>query len=182
MPTSKPELLTPVATQILALQPSSVLDIGVGHGKWGYLAREYTDIWMRRYTRPEWKTRIDGIEIYPKYRNPVWDYAYNRVHTGNVLDLLSGLPRYDLCLMLEVLEHFKKAEGLSLLSAILEKCDRAVISYTNCPQGEALGNVHETHRSEWSHDEISALTPANRKLTVVYKDAYTGAYLFWSGT
>ncbi len=34
---------------LVELQPRSVLDIGVGFGKWGFLAREYLDVNAERY-------------------------------------------------------------------------------------------------------------------------------------
>jgi hypothetical protein len=173
MPTSKPDILSPVAKQILLAFPTSVLDIGVGHGKWGLLAREYTDIWMRRYTRPEWKVRIEGVEIHEPYRNPVWEYAYDVVHVGNALEILPKLSGCDLCLALDVLEHFTKADGLALLRLIVEKSRTAIVSYSNCPQGTVMGNSYEAHLSTWLPADFVGLEAPGTGISSLYNDGVT---------
>lgn len=167
MPTSHPILLTPVATEILNLQPLSVLDVGIGNGKWGVLAREYTDIWVKRSHNA---VRIDGIEIFEKYRNINWR-NYNNVFIGNVKDILATLPNYDLIIFLEVLEHLEKSEALKLLDLCKSKCKLLIFSYTNSPQGPAFGNVNETHISTWSAADIifPATLLGSNDITFVYK-------------
>lgn len=58
MPTSSPDPITYVCKKIVEVKPNTVLDVGVGFGKYGFLAREYTDIWNDRYFREEWKWLI----------------------------------------------------------------------------------------------------------------------------
>lgn len=145
MPTSHPILITPVATEILSMQPKSVLDIGIGFGKWGALTREYTDIWCQRKRHI---VKIDGIEIFDIYRNPNWEH-YDNIFIGNVKKILPTLSNYDLIIFLEVLEHIDKAESLKLLDLCRSKCKVLLFSYTNSPQGTAFGNIHETHVSAW---------------------------------
>jgi hypothetical protein len=178
MPTSKPEIITPVAKKIMDLNPLSVIDIGVGHGKWGFLSREYTDIWNWRHYKEEWKARIDGIEIFEKYRNKVWDYAYNNIYIGDARDVLKTLPQYELCVMIDVLEHFKKEDGINLVSQILEKSKNAIISYSNCPQGSVRGNDHEEHLSEWDQSDFSVFAYGGRAVTSLYKDDITNVLYF----
>ena len=48
MPSSGPDALTFVCRNLITRKPQSVLDIGVCFGKWGFLAREYADIWHLR--------------------------------------------------------------------------------------------------------------------------------------
>jgi 2-polyprenyl-3-methyl-5-hydroxy-6-metoxy-1,4-benzoquinol methylase len=152
MPTSDPLLLTPVAREILSLQPLSVLDVGIGNGKWGVLAREYTDVWLRR-ERENYAVMIDGIEIFEKYRNVNW-VNYNHIHIGHVTDILPRLKSYDLIIFIEVLEHIEKTEALELLDMCRSKCKLLIFSYTNCPQGIAFGNVNETHISTWAESDF----------------------------
>jgi len=84
-----------------AQNPISILDVGVGFGKWGHLFREYTDINEAendpaRYQRKKWRVRIDGIEGYAAYLTPMHRYLYNHLHVGNAGALLKKLPHYDL--------------------------------------------------------------------------------------
>ena len=43
--------LTHCINKIIQLQPKSVLDVGCGFGKWGYLCREYLDVFPGSPTR-----------------------------------------------------------------------------------------------------------------------------------
>jgi len=169
MPTSHPMLITPVATQILQLQPKSVLDIGVGFGKWGSLSREYTDVWNQREVK-DYETRIDGIEIFPNYRNPNW-INYDEIHMGDAQQILPTLESYDLILFLAVLEHIEKAEALEFLDVCRSKCKTLIFSYTNTAQGAAFGNANETHLSTWAPEDFSFPIEllAQRKQSFVYK-------------
>jgi hypothetical protein len=178
MPTSKPEIISPVAKKILELDPGSVIDIGVGHGKWGFLTREYTDIWKWRHYKEEWKVKIHGIEVFDKYKNPVYDYAYNKIYFGDALQVLKHLYNYNLGIMIDVLEHFEKKDGFEMVRMILSKCDQAIISYSNCPQGSVRGNDHEEHLSNWHQDDFSIFEVGGRKVMSLYKDDITNVLFF----
>ena len=59
MPSSRPNTIPTVIHIVKQLRPSSILDVGVGFGKWGHLFREYTDIVAAR--RPEWLVLRRGV-------------------------------------------------------------------------------------------------------------------------
>ena len=44
MPSSRPNTIPTVIHLVKQFQPKSILDVGIGFGKWGHLFREYTDI------------------------------------------------------------------------------------------------------------------------------------------
>ena len=155
MPTSHPGLITPIMTQILWSQPPSILDIGVGQGKFGALSREYLDIWQRRYKRSQWKTIIDGVEIFEEYKNPSWDYYYNRIYIGDILDVIKDLKPYDTILFLEVIEHMSKEDGLKVLQWCQQNSQQIFFSYTNSNQSDAFGNEHERHISTWNPEDFN---------------------------
>jgi hypothetical protein len=178
MPTSKPEIISPVAKKILEIDPGTVIDIGVGHGKWGFLTREYTDIWKWRHYKSEWKVRIHGIEVFDKYKNPVYDYAYDKVYFGHAEHVLKHLYNYNLGIMIDVLEHFEKRDGINLISLILSKCDQAIISYSNCAQGSVRGNDHEEHLSTWSPSDFDVFACAGRQVISLYSDEITNVLHF----
>lgn len=180
MPTCDPRLISPVLSEVLRMQPKSVLDIGVGTGKWGALIREYTDVWCQRTSSPfdaspHNRTIIDGIEIHPAYRNPLWG-CYNRVTIGDACGILPSLRNsYDLVLCIEVLEHLDRASGAILVRQVLERCSAMILSYTNTDQGSAFGNEHERHISRWSEEELGGLFPQIRKLISI--DGITEAFI-----
>jgi SAM-dependent methyltransferase len=150
MPSSEPWRIAHIAEFIYRVQPDSVLDIGIGFGKWGALAREYTDIYKRRYVHNDWKTRIDGIEIFDAYsESPLWA-VYDRVHIGDAVKVLPSLGSYDLIMAVEVLEHIKREDGLELISGIRAKSKRFLISYSNTNHGIMMGNKYEAHISKWT--------------------------------
>jgi len=153
MPTSHPSIISPVAQKILELKPKTVLDIGVGFGKWGALAREYTDIWAWRFYRNEWRTQIDGIEVHKEYKSPNWD-NYNRICIGLAETILPTLETYDLIIFLEVLEHIDKATALEFLKEVFKHTKIALISYTNSPQSNVRDNDYEEHVSTWEQYEL----------------------------
>src|SRR5947207_12741295 len=98
MPSSRPNTIPTVIHLVRQLKPKSILDVGVGFGKWGHLFREYTDINESendpaRYQRRKWRVRIDGIEGYAAYLTPMHRYLYNHLHIGNASALLPKLPQ-----------------------------------------------------------------------------------------
>ncbi|MFS0784361.1 glycosyltransferase [Bacillus sp. 1P06AnD] len=154
MPTSWYQAVPAIIDLVVMDQPKSVLDIGVGFGKYGLLLREAFDIPYERYEKADWHLQVDGIEGFEGYRNPVHDYVYDRMHYGNVFNILPELDqKYDTLLLIDVLEHFEKEEGLRLIDDLLSITNTSLIVSTPIipsPQGEYLGNVLETHRSRWS--------------------------------
>ena len=158
MPTSWYQAAPVIVQKAVGLRPSSVLDIGVGFGKYGVLLREAMDIPYERYDKSGWLLRLDGIEAFPGYRNPIHDYAYNSVRYAPIQDCLDDLGSYDVILLIDVLEHFPKEHGMKLLRALLEHTGKALIVSTPmepAPQGEYLGNAYEAHLSHWSPEDFA---------------------------
>src|SRR5262245_47014859 len=126
MPSSRPNTIPTVIHLLRQLKPQSILDVGVGFGKWGHLFREYTDILEAehepaRYRRKNWRVRIDGIEGHAAYLTPMHRFLYNRIHVGDAAHLLPKLSSYDLIFLGDVIEHFDKATGQVLLEVALAK-------------------------------------------------------------
>jgi hypothetical protein len=157
MPTSDPRVIEAGCGEIIFLNPKSVLDIGMGYGKWGALAREYTDIWQGRFYVEEWETRITGIEVHRKYKNPMWG-VYDAVILGNAVSVVDNLKangtRYDLAIMMEVLEHFEKEAGKKLVMSVLDICDNFLVSWCNSEQKDVRDNKYEDHVSKWEASDF----------------------------
>lgn len=182
MPTSDPRVISGACREIFLMNPSTVLDIGVGFGKWGVMAREYTDIWNQRFYPNEWLTTIIGVEVHPKYSNPVWD-VYSRILIGEASSVLKGISsgaydredpkdidsciippkHYDLAIMVDVLEHFEKERGQKFLDQVMGMCDNFLVSYCNSEQKDVRDNKYEDHLSIWSDEDFVRF---DRKLVV----------------
>jgi len=119
MPTSDYRQISDVLHVVQQFSPRSVLDVGVGFGKWGILCREVLELYENRLTQDSWAIRIDGIEVHEQYRNPVWTFAYNHVHIGNALTIVDIVGHYDLIICCDVIEHLDKDDGRKLLNKFL---------------------------------------------------------------
>ncbi len=168
MPSSQAWRIPAVAELIYKIKPRSVLDIGIGFGKWGVIAREYTDVNKGRCAKNQWQVRIDGIEIFPAYKNPLWE-VYNKVFIGNVLDVLPKLGNYDLIMAIEVLEHMRRADGQRMVSLMKSKSVHFIVSYSNSVSPAVFGNRNEEHVSKWSaEDFVGYSLICERGLSQVY--------------
>jgi hypothetical protein len=171
VPSSRPNTIPTVIHLLRQLQPRSILDVGVGFGKWGHLFREYTDINAAerdppRYHRDNWQVRIDGIEGHAAYLTELHRYLYNEIHVGDACELLPKLPAYDLIFMGDIIEHFEKRKGLEFLRAAVDKASKAVIVTTpkfETAQENLCANEMERHRSLWSARDFRKLPGASVK-------------------
>ena len=165
MPSSRVNHVPAIISLIRQLQPSSILDVGVGFGKWGHLFREYTDIVAaehdpNRYQREHWQVRIDGIEGHAPYITPMHRYLYNEIHLGDMREVIHKLGRYDVIFIGDVIEHLEKADGEAFLKACLEHASKAVIASTPgsyVEQDGVCGNPLEVHRSFWTAADFARL-------------------------
>lgn len=138
MPTSEAWQIPYVCDVVARVRPRRVLDVGAGYGKYGLLAREYSDC-----------ERVDAVDV-----NPPRYAVYDHVYLGDVsrLDtvLPADAPRYDLALFLDVIEHFEKPRAWEVLESIARRADRVLVTtpWGFRPQ-EIPGLPYETHRSGW---------------------------------
>lgn len=152
---------------IEGLNPASILDVGVGMGQYGFLARnnlENVNLFQidgasaAQRPKSEWRVRIDGIEAFSTYFTPVHDYVYNNIMIGDALDLLPRIPdgSYELAMAVDILEHFDKPEGRRLLSELKRVAKRAVLVSTpkEFMHQEVEANPYENHRSCWTREEL----------------------------
>ena len=163
MPFSHSSQLSAIVGFIEHLQPASILDVGVGMGQYGFLARnslENVHLFHiegdRAHLRPkdEWRVRIDGIEAFRGYLTPVHDYAYNNITIGDALKTLPAIEdrAYDLVLGIDILEHFTEQDGLVFLAELKRIARRAALVSTpkDFHEQEVEANPYENHRSHWT--------------------------------
>lgn len=154
MPTSHHETISKVIDLVIQFDPRSILDIGVGYGKMGMLCREYLDIWHRRYTKQDWQVKIDGIEIYEQYRNPIHEACYNTIKYDNVMNHLDIISGYDLVLIIDVIEHLTKDDADELLSSITGAYIITTPKTFHSDVAGVGGNKYEQHISRWFPSEF----------------------------
>jgi 2-polyprenyl-3-methyl-5-hydroxy-6-metoxy-1,4-benzoquinol methylase len=162
MPSSQHYHISKIMDIIIHINPMSILDIGTGFGKYGVLCREYLELWDGRHNYSQFLRRIDGVEVFGDYITPLHKFVYNNIYINDIMEVLDKIEsRYDLVLLIDVLEHFEKHQGETLLYKILRKNDGVLISTPKKPssQKDAFGNVYETHRSKWTKSDLGSLAP-----------------------
>ncbi len=146
---------------IRKLDPESILDVGVGFGRWGILFREFLEIWDNARYDGKWQIVIDGVEIFPGYIKDYHKYFYNEIFITGALEYLEETEkRYDLINFGDIIEHLDKDEGEKLIELALEKGKYVLI---NIPIGKhwqqdgTTENPHEAHRSIWYNNDFTKL-------------------------
>ncbi|NOX59823.1 MAG: class I SAM-dependent methyltransferase [Planctomycetes bacterium] len=162
MPASAPYAIPVVANVVRQLNPRSILDVGVGFGKYGVLFREYVDVWSAKTAsdtkRGGWRMRLEGIEIFKNYLSPLHEYIYDRIHVGEAESVIDRLGQYDLIFMGDVLEHFPKDAGRRMIQKLYDHANGCILlTYPRCAQAREgiLDNPAEAHLSTWSKEDFS---------------------------
>jgi len=151
MATGRISVVPVVIKLVMKMNPMSILDVGSGFGKWGFLFREYLEGWQGRVLPRAWQKTIDAVEIYAPYAELPWYQAiYNHVYVAPVQRV--PVEEYDLVMFGDVIEHIPKEEGRGLLA----RCKNWIVTTPgyNAPQGQVGGNKHEAHVSRWYVEEF----------------------------
>lgn len=151
MPSSLLVGIMPIMMAIMEMKPKSILDIGVGTGKWGLLCREYLDdinIPIKR---------LDGIEIFKPYINKTVNSIYDNVYNVDVREFNPPIT-YDLYLIIDVIEHMTKQQGHILLGKL--GGNKIVATPNGFVKQPAIGgNEHEKHICGWTLEDFRRYTP-----------------------
>lgn len=154
MPVGHAGIALPLVEFVQRTQPKSVLDLGIGYGMTGAILRNYFG--AHPSTGAIWPLhtgngfRIHGVEVFPAYRNPLWD-LYNEVVIGRIEDWLHLCQMVDLVVCNDVFEHLPKAIGRE----ILKRSPKAFVGVCQVMgQDTVYGNPHEAHTTAWTQDEL----------------------------
>ena len=139
----------------MELNPKKILDIGPGYGKYGLLFREYLEIWKTIPHKSE--VKIDAVEVFPEYISPVHKYIYNKVYIGNAAKVIKKIKTsYDLIVLIDVIEHMEKKDGIKLIRELKKKSEFILITTPkkHIEQTDLFSNKYEIHRSLWKRNEL----------------------------
>lgn len=132
----------------------SVLDLGVGYGLNGATLVNYfganpnTGVIYPRSAGNDF--RVHGVEVFPAYRNPMWD-LYVEVVIGNIKDWLHLCEQVDAVVCNDVFEHLPKHVG----EEILRRSKTLFVGVCQeMGQGTVYGNPHEAHTTVWTEAEL----------------------------
>jgi hypothetical protein len=158
MPIGTPDTLTPVAQFVEWLQPGRVLDVGVGAGRMGSIARQYGNVSWLRVGRDDGIV-VDGIEGYEPYLGEIQRAVYDEILVGEANEMLREIvesgTRYDLVVAAEILEHFSTQDGTTFLERCLAVGDVVLVTTPSWYFDQQIGdNALERHRSFWSPADL----------------------------
>jgi SAM-dependent methyltransferase len=170
--------------KIVEIQPQSILDVGIGFGRWAILSREFLEIWNDRMTPDQWQVKIDGIEAFSPQLQEYHSYFYNKIYVGDAFDLLPNIFDYDLIILGDVLEHFTPEKAAFILDICIRKSKYVML---NIPlgscwlQGEKYNNPFEAHLSAWEDENLSFNNLKEKRLFKDFQNREFGVYIYRGG-
>ena len=180
---------------LFALAPTSILDVGMGFGRWGMLAREMCDIFWRGNVFPaQWKVRIVGVEAFARLVQPYHSAFYDQVIVRDALDVLREGQQFDMVILGDVLEHFPRAQAEEVLALSRQEAYYTMLCVPLGPgweQGALYGNPYEAHRSRWDHRDFVGLRPicwrffrdviGRRHAVYLFPSTHRDGRAYWQG-
>lgn len=166
MASSSEKIISPIVSKILSLRPQTILDIGLGYGKWGYLCREYLEAWNDRIEPIDWAVKVVGIEAWKPFSELQWNMInYNNIIVGDALEEIKKInENFDLVIATDVLEHLDKNRSIELFEEGLKKAERCFI--VSIPLGKnwlhnkiVYNNPYNAHKCVWYEEEILKYKP-----------------------
>ena len=141
MPSSYSANISTIISIVKKVNPRTVLDIGIGWGKYGLLVREYL---------PD-LAQLDGIEVWEPYVTKIQQAIYDTILISDVREAAIE-NSYELTLLIDVLEHFNRREAKQLLRRLPKPL--LLATPTEWFQ-EDHSNPYERHRSQWKLTDFS---------------------------
>lgn len=159
---------------VKSLNPTSVLDIGKGFGKYGFLIHEYAGVDNSKKINPnlsikeQSRIKIDAVEIDPDLMLPHLSNLYGKVYFEDILKFYKNLPSYDLVLMIDIIEHIEKEPAINLLKFLLENGSKVIVATpVKFFEQELYESEFERHVSHWTKKDFKAIA----NVEVQYADA-----------
>ena len=152
MPTGDYEDTVYVMDYLNTLGPKTVLDVGAGFGRWGFLCRCHLSMGHSLTVNSEQALAIDAVEVFDDNISPIYACVYNKTHKGDAREVVPGLDDYDVVICGDMIEHISKEDGWNLICEMRSKSRMAFVlalPLGECPQEEIYGNEYEVHQSTW---------------------------------
>jgi len=134
MPYSYGEFKTEIRNHIVDnfSKSTRILDVGAGSGTYGRLLKPHYTV-------------VDAIEIFPEYVKKFnLESVYTKVHIGDIVNF--DISNYDYIIMGDILEHLTIPQATYLMNKFEVSKKNVLIAVPyEFEQGEAYGNVYETH-------------------------------------
>jgi SAM-dependent methyltransferase len=135
-----------------------VADLGIGTGIYGVAVRQWIDFGRSKGNL----AYLIGVEGFVGYKTPIWE-VYDHVHICPIQEWVErDNDKFDVILLNDVIEHFTKSEGHSLVERLKDRLAPAGKLYVSTPgiffeQGALCGNDFEVHKCLWTEGEFRAL-------------------------
>lgn len=178
MPVARPDTIPQISRYLMNRKPKTILDIGIGFGMYGFLARNYGVIWNNKLTQEQydnWKNEIiiDGIEIYEPFITDLQRMLYNEIYIGDASKIAPKLKDYDLYIMGDVIEHFEKDTAIELINKLKKKGKLFIITPDYFQEGSSsLGNNYDLHKcmlSDKDFPDNPVIIHVNYQKIVIYE-------------
>jgi len=170
MPGSLPENKYIVVNWFNEIKPRLILDIGPGKGTYSMLLRKCKPIEdIQKWTCVEiFEPYIEKYDLKSKYEHII--------NTDIKIVDFNVLPKYDLIIAGDILEHLEKSEAICLIERLKKHTKNLIVSIpiVDYPQGPSEGNIYESHLCSFTHEEMDILMQSYRKLT-----GETLGYYWW---
>lgn len=154
----------------LPLPDFTILDVGMGFGKWGFLIRDTFEVMAgQNFKKSDWKIELTGVETFDKCITPIQKQVYNKIIKKDIFNSIDELVKYDLVIMGDVIEHIEKQRAYKLLDELFKHTDNILVSTPLgfMPQGAWAGNEKEIHLSGWELADFKGYNVVEYK---VFKD------------
>ena len=142
MPGSVPYFDDVYIEHIKLLKPNSVLDVGVGAAKYGFLTRQSIPHCNIHGLEPE-------LSYLEKYKTSgIYNKIYNKSIQQFVREDMNNQEKYDLVVFGDILEHLFLSEAYDVLNFFSTRCKWLIVQFpSNMPQFAVDGINWEVHRS-----------------------------------
>lgn len=145
------------------IRGNTVLDVGCGFGKWGFLAKQY--FWCTQNGSMVQEPLVAGIDLhYANVQRLNQQQIYDIVIHGSATHLPFQDKSFDTVLAFELLEHLTEADGYQALREFERVARQCILLST--PNKKCLRdglecvtgfNPHEAHLSWWQIKDFQAL-------------------------
>lgn len=164
--------ISTIVDLVQKINPISILDIGCGFGKYGYLFRECLmgDLWDKN------RILLNAVEGYEKYISEVQKTIYNEIFICDAMNFSTYLNReYDLICIIDAFEHLSVGDGKIFIENAVNKSKYLLISVPRFVgiQGGYIDdpNKFELHRAFWTRKMFRSMgncliIPNNARKTI----------------